>query len=101
MRHVILVGPPNAGSVSVLQSTVSGEQVNPLLPAWPPTLVDTFPSAYVLLPRPGAVVYADDSGPVPLTDVAEWERPGSGIFAIVSDSAFLDGRSWLRLTQPE
>ena len=64
-------------------------------------LVDTFPSAYVVLPRPGAPVHAEDGAPVTFTDVAVWERLGWGAFAIASDSAFPDGLSWLLLTQPD
>jgi hypothetical protein len=83
VRDVVLVGPPNAGSVSVLESLVSGERVNPVLPTYPPSLLDTFPSGYTMLPRPAdhAIVYADDGSPVPFMDVAEWERLGWGIFA--------------------
>lgn len=49
--RVILVAPPNAGSVQALYFLVHGFDMGLFLPYYPPALLGTFPSVYQLLPR--------------------------------------------------
>lgn len=53
-RHVerlVLIAPPNAGSVDAFLDLVHGKKFGPLTPRYPPALMATFPSVYQLLPR--------------------------------------------------
>lgn len=51
LNRVILVGPPNAGSLDALLVLVGGHDPGPFVPTYPPALLGTFPSVYQLLPR--------------------------------------------------
>ncbi len=78
----ILIATPNAGSVQAFDQLVSGKQLAPLQPVYPPALIGTFPSAYQLLPRSRhrAVVWdGDRDRPVDLMDPELWERMGWGL----------------------
>jgi len=82
VERAILIATPNAGSVRAFDELVSGEQLAPLLPVYPPALIGTFPSAYQLLPRSrhGAVVWdGDRERPVDLMEPGLWERMGWGL----------------------
>lgn len=82
--RVILIAPPNAGSLNALAALLEGRKLGPTLPYYPPALLGTFPSSYQLLPRSrhGAVVWADDRSPVKnLMDPDLWERMGWGLAA--------------------
>ena len=82
VERVILIATPNAGSVEAFDELVSGDQLAPLLPVYPPALIGTFPSAYQLLPRSrhGSVLWdGDPERPVDLFDPAIWERMGWGL----------------------
>jgi pimeloyl-ACP methyl ester carboxylesterase len=77
--RLILIGPPNAGSINALTQLVEGFDVGrPILPYYQSALLGTFPALYELLPRPrhGAIVWGgDESGPAPnLYDPALWAR---------------------------
>ena len=77
--RLILVGPPNAGSINALTQLLEGFDVGrPILPYYQSVLLGTFPALYELLPRPrhGAIVWGgDESGPAPnLYDPALWDR---------------------------
>jgi len=77
--RLILVGPPNAGSINALTQLIEGFDVGrPILPYYQAALLGTFPALYELLPRPrhGAIVWGgDESAPAPnLYDPALWER---------------------------
>jgi len=62
VEHVILVGPPNAGSVKSLIRLVRGRKFGPFLPKYEPAILGTMPAMYQLLPRGrhGALVDAAD-----------------------------------------
>ncbi|MDJ0848526.1 MAG: hypothetical protein QNK04_09130 [Myxococcota bacterium] len=47
----VLAGPPNGGSVRVLDRLISGLQGNPVHPAYDATITGTMPSLYQLIPR--------------------------------------------------
>ncbi len=51
LGRVILINPPNAGSLKALEALVEGKQIGPFFPYYPPALVATMPSIYELLPR--------------------------------------------------
>jgi pimeloyl-ACP methyl ester carboxylesterase len=85
-RHVeraILIGTPNGGSVDALRALVEGRDFGaPVVPAFRPTLLGTFPSLYQLLPRSrfGAVVWADGAAPpVDIFDPQVWQALGWGL----------------------
>ncbi len=78
--RVVLVAPPNNGSVKSLRTLVDGIAPSTWLPAYPPALVGTFPGLYQLLPRPGARSVRDARGvTVDLYDVESWTRNGWGL----------------------
>jgi hypothetical protein len=83
VERVILVAPPNGGSLNALHALVEGRKLGPVFPYYPPAIVGTFPSSYQLLPRAryGAVVWDDDTGE-PVKDFLDpdlWERMGWGL----------------------
>ena len=83
VERVVLIAPPNAGSIKSLVSLVEGEKFGPFLPRYPPAVLGTFPSMYQLLPRPrhGAVVLSrtgSDSA-VDIYDPELWQRMGWGL----------------------
>ncbi|MCH9674129.1 MAG: hypothetical protein K0U93_22010 [Gammaproteobacteria bacterium] len=82
--RLILVGTPNAGSLSALTQLINGYDAGrPLLPFYQSSILGTFPAVYELLPRPrhGGVVWDGDvSQPVSeLYDPALWKRFGWGL----------------------
>ncbi len=91
-RHVdrvILVGPPNAGSLHALFNLVDGHDLGPFVPEYPPALLGTFPSLYQLLPRGrhGALVEGSGGGRrvEDLYDPALWERMEWGLASPAGD----------------
>ena len=88
VERVVLVAPPNAGTIEALNGLVRGRRFAPLLPRYPAALLATFPSLYQLLPRPrhGRVVWADGDGqPLDLLDPTIWEELGWGLAAHDAD----------------
>ena len=84
-RHVgrvVLIGPPNAGTVDALLQLVKGRDIGFTLPTYPPAILGTFPSSYQLLPRfrHGAVLEGGDpERAVDLFRPEVWERFGWGL----------------------
>ena len=77
--RLILVGPPNAGSINALTQLIEGFDVGrPLLPYYQSALLGTFPALYELLPRPrhGAIVWDGDksASALNLYDPTLWDR---------------------------
>lgn len=85
IERVIFVGTPNAGSVAALENLVSGRDLSPFAPLYPPALLGTFPSVYQLLPRARhrhVVWDGDPNKPIEnLLSPALWERLGWGLAA--------------------
>ncbi len=82
VERAILIATPNAGSVEAFEQLVSGDQLAPLLPVYPPAVIGTFPSAYQLLPRSrhrAALWDGDPERPVDLMDPDLWQRLGWGL----------------------
>jgi pimeloyl-ACP methyl ester carboxylesterase len=79
--HLVVIGPPNAGSVETLTILVDGLKPAPLLSTYPAAIVGTMPSVYQLLPRSRHRPLLDVNGqPVPdVFDPALWERHGWGL----------------------
>ncbi|MEM6354102.1 MAG: hypothetical protein AAF844_00255 [Pseudomonadota bacterium] len=81
VAFVVLVAPPNAGSVSAFENLVMGKRLGALMPEYPPALLGTYPSAYQLMPRVRHARVRDSAGrPVKrLYDPALWVERGWGL----------------------
>lgn len=79
--HLVVIGPPNAGSLESLTILVDGLKPSPLLATYPPAIVGTLPSVYQLLPRSRHQPLLDVNGQ-PVQDVMDpllWEQHGWGL----------------------
>jgi pimeloyl-ACP methyl ester carboxylesterase len=79
--HLVVIGPPNAGSVETLITLTKGLNPSPLLSTYPAAVVGTMPSVYQLLPRSRHQPLLDVDGQ-PVTDVfdpALWVKHGWGL----------------------
>ncbi|MFZ1746861.1 MAG: hypothetical protein WBO24_20980 [Nitrospirales bacterium] len=79
--HLVVIGPPNAGSVETLTILVDGLKPAPLLSTYPSAIVGTMPSVYQLLPRSRHQPLLDVNDE-PVTNVFDptlWERHGWGL----------------------
>jgi len=79
--HLVMIGPPNAGSVETLTTLVDGLQPAPLFTAYPAAVVGTMPGVYQLLPRGRHRPLLDGDGQ-PVEDVFDpqlWEQHGWGL----------------------
>lgn len=87
VRQAILIGTPNAGSISALQQLVKGYNLNPIFPNYRPSLLGTMPAIYQLLPRArhARVVDAETKDPIDLFDADVWERYNWGIISSDED----------------
>lgn len=83
IRRLILIAPPNTGSLYALSTLIYGNRPMAILPSWPSALVCTYPAMFQLMPHPDLepVIYDDDGTKVDLYDVAMWERFDWGPFA--------------------
>ena len=79
--HLVVIGPPNAGSVETLITLTEGLKPSPLLSAYPAAVVGTMPSVYQLLPRSRHQPILDMNGEPVLNvfDPALWEKHGWGL----------------------
>lgn len=79
--HLVVIGPPNAGSLESLTILVDGLKPSPLLATYPSAIVGTMPSVYQLLPRSRHRPLFDVNGET-VKDVlnpALWEEHGWGL----------------------
>ncbi len=85
VEKVILVGPPNGGTMSAVQQLLGGRDFAPTLPSYSSALLGTFQSGYQLLPHGGAieVVWSDapDESVGDLFDPQLWRDHGWGLAA--------------------
>ena len=68
VERAVLVGPPNAGSVEVIEDLVAGSQPGALFPFYPAGVLGTMPALYQLLPRARHGVLEDRTGK-PIADL--------------------------------
>lgn len=81
VQRVVLVGPPNAGAVEVIEDLVEGSQPATLFPFYPAGVLGTMPALYQLLPRArhGAL---EDRGGKPVADLYDpvlWRENSWGL----------------------
>ncbi len=83
VERVVLVGPPNAGTLAAVQNLVRGVKLGLTLPRYEPAIVGTMPSGYQILPRGrhGGVVDAaqPDHHYEDIYDPELWEEFGWGL----------------------
>jgi pimeloyl-ACP methyl ester carboxylesterase len=81
VEKLVMIGPPNAGSIDALESLVNGYDPSVVLPAYPPAVIGTMPSLYQLLPRSRHQVLLDPRG-LPAADLLSpelWQQNGWGL----------------------
>lgn len=81
IEHAVIIGTPNAGSVTMVERLVQGIPGNPVHPTYGPVLVGTFPSGYQLLPRARHRPYAASRDEVDILDPDFWLARDWGITA--------------------
>jgi pimeloyl-ACP methyl ester carboxylesterase len=84
IERLILVAPPNSGSLEAMDQLVNGFNTGrPVLPFYHPALIGSFPSVYQMIPRSrhGVAVWNDDVfQPIDnLLDPDLWERMKWGL----------------------
>lgn len=80
VENVVLVAPPNAGSMDALIELVNGTQLAPFTPKYEAALVGTFPATYQLLPRGRHGVLEREGEPVEALLAPElWEKERWGL----------------------
>ncbi len=82
VKHAVLVGTPNAGSVTTFRELLEGSRMSKVLPKYPPAIVGTFPAAYQLLPqsdRRSIVDATDTTQPVNIYDPDLWKQMQWGL----------------------
>lgn len=62
VEHLVMIGTPNAGSISAVLTLVKGYRPALLLPRYPAAVLGTMPSLYQLLPRSRHRPLLDDKG---------------------------------------
>lgn len=77
--RVVLIAPPNAGSLDALSRLVDGADYSWVLPHFESGLLGTFPSIYQLLPRLRHHALLDGEQAVDPLDVALWRRHRWGL----------------------
>jgi len=80
IEKVILVAPPNAGSIYAIKQLQEGLKY-PLIHEYPAAMLGTMPAIYQLLPRGrhNSVLDSDRSSAVDPLDIAFWERHQLGL----------------------
>ena len=83
--RVVLVGPPNAGTLESVEQLFEGKEYGPSLPFYPPGILVTYPSGYQMLPRArfGNFVLdsSEPSSSPDLFDADIWEKNQWGLAA--------------------
>ena len=83
MARVIQIGTPNGGSLDAFRVLMDGRDFGtPIVPAYSPAILGTFPSLYQLLPRARSrplVLAGGDQAALDPHDPALWQRMGWGI----------------------
>lgn len=86
VRNVVLIAPPNAGSIIAADNLVNGKTLGPLQPVYSPALLGTHVTTYQLLPRTRHNRVKTIAGQtLDMFDVATWERFGWGLLSEDAD----------------
>jgi hypothetical protein len=105
VEKLIMVGPPNAGSIDALRILVKGYKPALFLPTYSPAVIGTMPSIYQMLPRSRHRALLDDKGEVTadIYDPQLWIDNGWGLAdhrEITRDPAFTDNLLYILLESP-
>ena len=98
--RLVLVAPPNFGSMVMLQRLVTGRRLAPLLPKVEPVMLASMVSPYQMLPRPGTRWLVNAAGlPVDLDllSAKTWEANDWGPFAADQDPYL----QWIFPSEPD
>ena len=93
VERVVLIAPPNAGSVDTVFDLINGKKFGPLTPRYPPVLMATFPSVFQLLPRTRHKLLVEAGNRKNNLDVMDpdlWEEMGWGMAASDQDGVLQD-----------
>jgi pimeloyl-ACP methyl ester carboxylesterase len=85
VERVVLVGPPNAGTLESIEQLFEGREYGPSLPHYPAAVLGTYPSGYQMLPRQRFGYFVTDPSDrttVPdMFDPDNWEKNQWGLLA--------------------
>jgi hypothetical protein len=73
VEHAILVGTPNAGSLSALDKLINGLPESPATPFYDSAILSTMPGIYQLLPRPRHKPFIHAQTGQPIDDLLTFE----------------------------
>ncbi len=80
VEKVILIGTPNAGSVTVVDDLLHGKDIGPFLPTYQSSIIGSMPSAYQLLTRTRHKNVVDQNGDImDLFDPSIWKEYRLGL----------------------
>lgn len=80
VEKAVLVGTPNAGSVSAIVEMAKGKEIGPFLPKYEPAIVGTMPSVYQLFPRTRHRALRDETGAtLDIMNPELWIKMGWGL----------------------
>lgn len=91
VERVIIVGTPNAGSVSAIEELVKGKNFGwPFLPYYNQAVLGSFASLYQLMPRDRHKTIVDENGAAisSLFDIATWEKYQWGLLNPEMDKTY-------------
>ncbi len=79
--HLVIIGTPNAGSMTSLEDLIHGATIDSLLPHYPAAVLSTLPSMYELLPRARhlPLIKADGQPVADLLDPELWKSQQWGL----------------------
>lgn len=81
VERLLLIAPPNLGSLKSLLGATDGYQAHPMLPKYSGAILSTFPSTYQLFPRDRHNKVVDENGrPISIYDAKLWQQKQWGFF---------------------
>jgi hypothetical protein len=87
VEHLVMIGTPNAGSISAMLALVNGYRPAPLFPRYPPAVLGSMPALYQLLPRSRHRPLLDDKGQeiIDIFSPELWQKNGWSLAAPKQD----------------